>query len=103
MTESEWATSEAIIDMLHFIKDKTSDRKLRLFACAVARLRLFYRGMSTSFGPVIYMAEQVADGLSLPESRPKVSSGEDYAILYPSAFEAALTMCHFKFYTGLEG
>lgn len=37
MTESEWLTSTDPAKMLAFLKDKASDRKFRLFACACCR------------------------------------------------------------------
>jgi hypothetical protein len=37
MTEREWLTCNKCQPMVEFLRDKASERKLRLFACALSR------------------------------------------------------------------
>lgn len=61
MTEEEWLAANDPTPMLEFVRDKTSDRKLRLFACGVCRqLASFVRIDECLFG--IAEAECRADG-----------------------------------------
>jgi hypothetical protein len=62
MTEAQWLACAVPRTMLQFLRKRTSERKLRLFAAACWRCRC--RDM-TSFGKVhsvIRQAEQMADG-----------------------------------------
>jgi hypothetical protein len=61
MTESEWLNATDPTPMLEFLRDKGSERKLRLLACACCR-HMDRRGNVTGLA-VVELAEQVADGL----------------------------------------
>jgi hypothetical protein len=68
MTEAEWLGCNDPIQMLDFLKDKSSDRKLRLFSCACC-----YR-IGTLFpdGPAldaVRIAERYADGVATEAER----------------------------------
>jgi hypothetical protein len=63
MTEAEWLNSTDPGSMLEFLRDKTSDRKLRLYLCAGCRCisHLFYHAASAE---AVEVAERFADGLA---------------------------------------
>jgi hypothetical protein len=60
MTEAEWLACENPYEMLRFLRDKASDRKLRLFACACAR-RIWHLLADDRSGKAVTFAEQYAD------------------------------------------
>jgi hypothetical protein len=83
MTEAEWMECEDPEKMLEFLRWKSSDRKLRLLACAcchtIARLLTDDRICRT-----IQIAEQFADGLATTKDRRAAkyraeAVGQEYA------------------------
>ncbi len=61
MTEAEWLACEDPTPMLDFLRGKTSDRKLRLFACACCR-RVWDLLLRKQSRTAIEIAESQADG-----------------------------------------
>jgi hypothetical protein len=59
MSEAEWLTATDPGPMLEYLRDKVSDRKLRLFACACCR-RIFH--VLTDSRHAVELAEKYADG-----------------------------------------
>lgn len=60
MTEAEWLLSEAPAPMTRFLRGKTSDRKLLLFACACCRT--VWPSIPSLLQEAIRVAEEYADG-----------------------------------------
>ena len=67
MTEAEWLACTDPTPMLEFLKEKASDRKLRLFALACVRLCSEWLVHPYSIA-ALEASERVAEGLSSPES-----------------------------------
>ena len=63
MTEKEWLDSTDPHLMLHFLRDRASERKTRLFACALARCLWPLLGTDRS-RRAVEVAERFADGLA---------------------------------------
>lgn len=63
MTEADWLAATAPKPMLKFLREKASDRKLRLFSCACCR-RGWHRLGDTRSRQAIEVTEQYADGLA---------------------------------------
>lgn len=61
MTESEWFTCIEPRDMLHFLRNKSTDRKVRLFACACCR-RVWEVLSEPACHEAVEVAEAFADG-----------------------------------------
>src|SRR5262245_49669331 len=61
MTESQWLKGRKPQPMLAFLRRNASDRKLRLFACAICR-RVWDRLEHRSSRAVVEVAELFADG-----------------------------------------
>jgi hypothetical protein len=61
MTEAEWLECEDPQRMLEFLRGKTSDRKLRLFACGCARQE-WHLLIDERSQQAIELAEQFSDG-----------------------------------------
>jgi hypothetical protein len=61
MTEQEWLACTDPQPMLEFLRGRTSDRKLRLFACACAR-SLWSGLVETEYKNAVAVAELCADG-----------------------------------------
>src|SRR4051794_25628278 len=61
MTEAEWLAGSEPGPMLDHLGDQASDRKLRLFACAVGRRHEAQVG-TARFREVLELAERYADG-----------------------------------------
>jgi hypothetical protein len=60
MTEAEWLACDDLYSMLEFLRDRVSDRKLRLFAVACCR-RPYYRVDDERHRRAIQFAERMAD------------------------------------------
>ncbi len=63
MTEAEWLGSTDPAAILEFLRERASDRKLRLFACAYCRLQWDLLGDKRS-RKAVEVAERYADGLA---------------------------------------
>jgi hypothetical protein len=61
MTEEEWLECNDPLPMLEFLRGKTSDRKLRLFACACCRHRAVCRLLQKQSCVLLEIAERYAD------------------------------------------
>ncbi|HZV05209.1 MAG TPA: hypothetical protein VE999_09020 [Gemmataceae bacterium] len=79
MTEAEWLACTDSFDMLLFLHEKASDRKLRLFACAYVREGWHLLADERSRRSV-EIAEQHADGLSDDASLDRACDEADDAI-----------------------
>jgi hypothetical protein len=66
MTEAEWLECTDPKPMLDFLRDKASDRKLRLFACAACR-RYWYVLRDVRSRNAVVVAERFVDGLASVE------------------------------------
>jgi hypothetical protein len=65
MTEAEWLAANRPEPMLEFIRDRASERKLRLFACACCRRIVdWFPHQRKRSRRVLEVAEQYADGLT---------------------------------------
>jgi hypothetical protein len=64
MTPDEWEAATEPQQMLRFVRDKASDRRLRLFACACLRRVLTLLGDSLVNRKTVEFAERFADGLA---------------------------------------
>ncbi len=62
MTEAEWLASDNAVEMVEFLWDKVSDRKLRLFACACCRAA-WERLWDQRLRAAVEVCERAADGL----------------------------------------
>ena len=62
MTEAEWQNASEPHSMVAFLRDRASDRKLRLFACACCR-RIWHILSDERSRKAIDVAERYADGL----------------------------------------
>src|SRR5262249_7260357 len=63
MTEAKWLSSEYVDELIDHLKEtgRADARKLRLFACALARV--FWEGFGhETHGRVVELAEEFADG-----------------------------------------
>jgi hypothetical protein len=61
MTEGEWLRCNQIIPLVEYLANRTSDRKLRLFGCACARM-VWHLLDHQSSRQAIEVAERFADG-----------------------------------------
>jgi hypothetical protein len=66
MTEQEWLAATYPTPMLEFLKETTSERKLRLFACACCR-RIWSALKRSGSRKVVEVCEMYADGLTTSE------------------------------------
>jgi hypothetical protein len=80
MTEAEWLACNDPDPMLEFLRDKSSDRKLRLFACACCRA--LSAVSDSDVCEAVQVAEQYADGLITPEERQAAASAIEPKVAY---------------------
>jgi hypothetical protein len=72
VTRGEWLSGTDPLEMINFVADRLSDRKLRLFLVACCR-RLPYLPADPRFGDAVEAAERFADGAcGQEEMRPAV-------------------------------
>src|SRR4051812_29176574 len=76
MTEAEWLACENPHRMVDSMGEEASQRKLRLFACAVGR-RLWERFTQESIRRAVEFAERVADGLAVATREELVRAGSE--------------------------
>ena len=81
MTEDEWVACADPKPMLEFLRGKTSDRKLRLFAC----IELRRRPLPPDILKIADVAERMAEGEPIAE----IGLFADYYHCDPSAWKAA--------------
>src|SRR5262249_10143474 len=63
LTEAEWELSRDATAMLHLLRGKSGERKMRLLACACARSR--WSGLvEEEYRKAVEIAERCADGLA---------------------------------------
>jgi hypothetical protein len=93
MTEAEWMVCEDPTLMLKFLREKASDRKLRLFACACCRRhRNSLRGKKHQL--VLQRTEEFADGqISKKEMQKARAKWDtfDYPFPLPGSWQGALS------------
>jgi hypothetical protein len=93
MTESEWLAATDPRPMLEFVRDKVSDRKLRLFACACCRAVRATEHLGP--GWAVAVAERYADGLASDEDLVSARRGVPFPdnfsewVLRLSAYDGA--------------
>ncbi len=81
MTEREWLTANDPTPMLGFLRSKTSDRKLRLFA--VASCRRFWHLLDDKYGrPAVEAAERCAEGMLSVDELWAMGKKDDLAFNY---------------------
>src|SRR5882724_87704 len=68
MTEQDWFESPNLASVLAYFRDKTSERKLRLFVCACCRRIWSVLGDERS-RMAVEVAERFADGLAVEHER----------------------------------
>lgn len=78
MTEAEWLAATDPTPMLEFLRDKASDRKLRLFAVACCR-SIWHLLPNRQAYAVIETAEQFADGKASEEELARVEGAFTFA------------------------
>jgi hypothetical protein len=88
MTEAKWLAGDDPEPMLEWLRGKVSDRKLRLFGCAVARQLPRSAPERSRRREVIEIAERYAeDGVGV--RRLRKAEREYWIVASPDAFEAA--------------
>jgi hypothetical protein len=95
MTETEWLESADPRPMLRWLRGRASERKLRLFACAVTRLLPPHLDPAegSERETAVAVAERFAEGQADTRELARAaacSSGEGFwSVAHPDAFEAA--------------
>jgi hypothetical protein len=109
MTEDEWLQTANLYTRVRFVASRSSDRKLRLFACASAR-RCF-GVLEAPHLQAIEVAEQFADGLVSDQQRAAAYAAARHGAPYTTiadaaqatllwgAFQAAMRAPHFGFWS----
>jgi hypothetical protein len=87
VTEVEWLASKDAYPMLDCLRGKASDRKLRLFACALGR-RLWDKFDQQAVRRAVEIAEWVADGLAPPAALEGVLDAAFRAVRGPRGVHA---------------
>jgi hypothetical protein len=72
MNEAEWLAGSGPPSMLEFLRDKASERKLRLFACACCR-RIWYLLKDKRSQQAVEFVEKCVDGLANSEELVVIS------------------------------
>ena len=75
MTEAEWLACGNPIPMLNHMREKATDRKLRLCICAACR-RIWTQISQEAHRQAVEVGEQIADGIATNEAR---QNAVDYA------------------------
>ncbi len=88
MTEKEWLSAADPQPMLEFLRDKVSERKLRLFACACCR-RVWNLITEKTSRSAVEIAERYADGQATGSEQTKAEGEVDAA--YSAADAAAFS------------
>jgi hypothetical protein len=108
MTEHDWLTNDQALELIDWTQIPSScagrpwsewapsDRQLRLFAVASARLRPSFQTKDPAWLESIRIAEEVADGAPMPERRPKTIGGADLGPTIVEAVMAARCMSAFR-------
>jgi hypothetical protein len=93
--ERKWLSSRRSVVLVNHVEGRASPRKLRLFACAVARLlpRVRWGAEHQEREAAIRVAERFADGLAseaeLLQAGRCSAGGSTWTICFPGAWEAA--------------
>jgi hypothetical protein len=98
MTETEWLACADPSLMLEFLKDKVSDRKLRLFACACHEPIWHLLSDKTICRKTIEFAERLADGLATTNElhgQAWGKPGSAFSVVLYKAWDAATNSIEF--------
>ena len=98
MTPDEWDAAAEPHRMLRFVREKASDRRLRLYGCACLRRVLPLLGDKTVSRKTVEFAERFADGLATRNELHGQAwgrAGQAYSVVLWSAFDAAETSAEF--------
>jgi hypothetical protein len=83
MTEAQWLACDNPAQMLKLVRDGTSERRLRLFACACCR-RIWYLLADERSRIGVEVAERLAEGL-VPRDELEEVAGEASAVFYEAS------------------
>src|SRR5262245_10342933 len=78
MTEAEWLAATDLDAMLWYVRDKMSERSLRLFECACCR-RIWHELPDERSRRAVEVAEAYADGLATDSELEAAALGADKA------------------------
>src|SRR4051794_21388092 len=73
MTEAEWLACQHQSELLKLVRGRASERKPRLFACAVVRRE--WRWLKKRNRHAVEVAERFADGLATRDELKKAGDG----------------------------